>query len=335
MANDYKLQLGNKVYSNMNLTQDDFGMVRNTNQVYVHVNKTDNSDLLQLQYDPNQNQFLLGKVKVQADSSLGEGSITEKNVWVRAVSGDDTSTGGGGNTGGGTNTGGGGTNTGGGNTNTGGGNNTIVNVDLDNPDYAALLELLNVMQVQYDEEPLYHIDTNSDTNGTMYQSTGFRFVWAGSVESEFFVNCLRWKNMNVDGERFDGEVFLKVIEYEPVEIGTNGYGAIGNKITTVSSNSINQKEHNVLGQWYEWYFPKQISFKPNYVYVIVPHHDKDYDTITESSAKVTVFGSSDTNAAHNNITGIWTNTRQSSTNNNKTPIIQVCQKNPTTILMKR
>lgn len=53
------------------------------------------TDLLQFPYDPNRKQFYIGKVKAQADSSTGDGAITEQNVYVPIVTGSGTTSGGG------------------------------------------------------------------------------------------------------------------------------------------------------------------------------------------------------------------------------------------------
>ena len=91
--------------------------------------------------------------------------------------------------------------------------------------------------------------------------------------------------------------------------GAYGYGEIGSSVLTVSSNAINFKQENEQGQWYEWYFPKQITLKANTVYAIIPHHDKSYPTITESDAKFIVYGSSDVHTGNTKVTSIWTSPR--------------------------
>lgn len=89
-----KLILGSKTYSDMNTSKDTWGLIRNTNQVYVNVNNMDKSDLLQFPYDPNRKQFCIGKVKAQLDSSTTEGDITEQTVYVPIVTGSSSSSGG-------------------------------------------------------------------------------------------------------------------------------------------------------------------------------------------------------------------------------------------------
>lgn len=420
MADNYQIKLGDKIYSNLNISKNEFGLVRNYNQVYVNANNMNLTDLLQFPYDPNRKQFYIGKVKAQADSSTGDGAITEQNVYVPIVTGSGTTSGGGSivedndvqvivqgtgiivnstnvtrpvvsvNTsviatrqfvldtvqqmGG---TGGGGDITINGitslvagtginvddtdssnpvisvntstiatkeyvreqiksNGTTGGSSTGETQINLDNPDYAALLELLNVLEVHYDDEPLTSFFSSTSETGSIHQSTGFRIKWVlTSGETEYVANCIRWKNITTNGNRFNGSIYLKVLEYQPSEFNELGYAQIDETILTVSSNSINQKENNEEGEWYEWYFPKNISFKPNHVYVIIPHHDKTFEKVTETTAKMCIFGTSDTNAATNNVTGIWTGNRSTEVNVIQNPIIQFCYKNPTTILMKR
>lgn len=415
MSNIYdkvKLNLGDKTYSNMNTSKDAWGLLRNTNQVYVNVNNMDKSDLLQFPYDPNRKQFCIGKVRAQQDSSTTEGAISEQTVYVPIVTGSSSSTGGiqddddvstivegtgiivdnsnpknprvsvntsliatrqfvldtlsqTGGSGGGDITINGVTSIGQGTgiiVNNSDSNNPIISVNtslmatrdyvleitknsgtgttatnLDNPDYAALLELLNVMEVQYEDEPIQSVNLSSATSDNLHVTKGFRFQ-CSITETQFSANCIRWKNYNTGGNRYDGDVFLKIIEYDPItgQETSIGYGAVGEKILTVSSNSINQTRRNTQDEWYEWYFPKQINFKSSFIYVIIPHHDKSYESVTTSEAKVVVFGTSDTNTSTQAVNGMWTSDRQDIANvTNQTPIIQFCQKKPTTILMKR
>jgi hypothetical protein len=77
--------------------------------------------------------------------------------------------------------------------------------------------------------------------------------------------------------------------------------------------------------------------KQNRVYAIIPHHDKSYVTVTDSEAKIIIFGSSDIHSANKTINGIWIDERNESftQSEQKTPIIQFCNKIPTTIIMKQ
>ena len=194
------------------------------------------------------------------------------------------------------------------------------------------------MQVQYENEPESYESTSRSDSGSSYQSTGVRFKWTFSVDettNTYVANCIRWKNFSTNGERYNGEIFLKIVEYEPSEYDEYGYAKLGEKILSVSSNSINQYKRNEENEWYEWYFPKQIQFKRNHVYVIIPHHDKSYECVTESDSKFLIYGTSDIHTGQKNIIGIWTDTRQENTNESRNPIIQFCKKTPTTILMKQ
>lgn len=211
-------------------------------------------------------------------------------------------------------------------------------VNLDTPDYAALLELLNVLEVQYEDEPIGEcFNTVEDIEtGEIFYSSGIRFKW---VNDDFTTNCIRYKNLNTSGTRKNTDVFLKIVECKRLE-GLNDryeYAEIGSPIITVSSNSVNFQNENEQEQWYEWYFPKYFTLKQNTVYAIIPHHDKSYVTVTDSEAKIIIFGSSDIHSANKTINGIWIDERNESftQSEQKTPIIQFCNKIPTTIIMKQ
>lgn len=64
-------------------------------------------------------------------------------------------------------------------------------LDFDNPDIMALMELLEVMKVQYEDEPIEVYDSALNyANYTDRDIKGFRFVWTGNEKS---FNCLRLK----------------------------------------------------------------------------------------------------------------------------------------------
>lgn len=218
------------------------------------------------------------------------------------------------------------------------GNQNIEIVNYNTPDLYALIELLEVMKVMYDGEPIGNThETVSDIEtGAQHLSTGVRFKW---MNEDFTCNCLRFKNINVGGNRQDKDIYLKFLECKRTDAlsdaGAYGYGEIGSSVLTVSSNAINFKQENEQGQWYEWYFPKQITLKANTVYAIIPHHDKSYPTITESDAKFIVYGSSDVHTGNTKVTSIWTSPRTAENQISQTPIVQFCNKIPTTIIMKR
>lgn len=208
-------------------------------------------------------------------------------------------------------------------------------VNLNNPDYAALLELLNVMEVHYEDEPVgtvYNL-TDDDVTANIHLTTGVRFVW---LDRDTSVNCIRFKNYNTGGNRGDYKIFLKVVECPILDSLTQqpDYAPVGKPIMTVSSNSINQKENNTKDEWYEWYFPKNIQFKNNTTYAIIPHLDKTFSNVTETTAKVVFFGTTDVNTS-TIYTGFWTGERSQNINVEQTPILQFCNKIPTTILMKQ
>lgn len=323
LYNGVKLSLGNNTYSDMNVEKDEWGIVRNDNQIYVNTNNTINSDLLQLKYYDTSKQFLLGKVKVVPDGD--DPVATYKNVYVKVVTGEEQNT----------------------SDDTEGDTDNDTDNDscecsndanlIDDPEYSALLQLLEVMEVQYEDQinPEDIKNTSFVDSGKIFLSTGFRFKYSFGDDETFVANCIRWKNFNTDGERFDGEVFLKVIEYEPTEYDNFGYAKEGEKIISVSINSINQKVSNSENQWYEWYFPKKISFKRNHLYVIIPHHDKFYKSVTTSEAKFVIFGTKNINSGQGNIAGIWTGDRNEDVDSDFNPIVQFCKKIPTTIIMKK
>lgn len=208
-------------------------------------------------------------------------------------------------------------------------------VNLNNPDYAALLELLNVMEVHYEDEPVgtvYNL-TGDDVTANIHLTTGTRFVW---LDPDTSVNCIRFKNYNTGGDRGDYKIFLKVVECPILDGLTQqpDYAPVGKPIMTVSSNSINQKENNTKDEWYEWYFPKNIQLKNNTTYSIIPHLDKTFSTVTATTAKVVFFGTTDVNTS-TIYTGFWTGERTENINIQQTPILQFCNKIPTTILMKQ
>ena len=64
-------------------------------------------------------------------------------------------------------------------------------LDFNNPDIMALMELLEVMKVQYEDEPIEVYDSASNyVNYTDRNIKGFRFVWTGNEKT---FNCLRLK----------------------------------------------------------------------------------------------------------------------------------------------
>lgn len=231
--------------------------------------------------------------------------------------------------------GGGGGNTGGGES----GDTPSVVLNLDNPDYAALLEMLEVMEITYDDEPIdTPLVTATDSDLNMYESSGFRIKWSDETGT---YNCLRIKNTNINGNRYDGDVYLKVIRYDdigekPDASAIKGYGKIGDKIYTVSSNAVNLKKINEKDEYYEWYFPKTLTFENGKVYVVIPHHDKVYTTVTSSEAKIIIHASSDIHTGNIGTTGLWTNTtRQDNIAVSRTPLFELCNKIPTSIKLKR
>lgn len=230
---------------------------------------------------------------------------------------------------------GGGGNTGGGES----GDTPSVVSNLDNPDYAALLEMLEVMEITYDDEPIdIPLVTATDSDLNMYESSGFRIKWSDETGT---YNCLRIKNTNINGNRYDGDVYLKVIKYDdigekPDASAVKGYGKIGDKIYTVSSNAVNLKEINEKDEYYEWYFPKTLTFENGKVYVVIPHHDKVYTTVTSSEAKIIIHASSDIHTGNIGTTGLWTNTtRRDNIEVSRTPLFELCNKIPTSIKLKR
>ena len=353
---NFELKLGDKTYSRLNVSKTEEQLLHNTNAVYVATNNKDMSDLLQLQYFPENNQILLGSVKQQFQDENDNGEVSFKQIYLNAVGYGE-------NTGGGSSSGSTGGSTIVGNyvesisavngivisgtsrkpiisvSGSSSPSNPSTNVSsLDTPDYYALLELLNVMEVQYEDEPLDSstLDIATTNTGDIVNSSGFRLEWTYTVDT-VVCNCIRWKNFNTGGQRYDGDIYLKIIEYEPGSIlgdVVNDYGANGDVITNVSSNGVNQKLKNTKDEWYEWYFPKNLVITSGKTYVFIPHHDKKADVVTDSTAKFIIFATSDINTGAMR-TGLWTGTRSSDVNQRKTPIIQFCTKTPTTIVMKK
>jgi hypothetical protein len=107
------------------------------------------------------------------------------------------------------------------------------------------LELLNVLEVQYEDEPIGEcFNTVEDIEtGEIFYSSGIRFKW---VNDDFTTNCIRYKNLNTSGTRKNTDVFLKIVECKRLE-GLNDryeYAEIGSPIITVSSNSVNFQNEN-------------------------------------------------------------------------------------------
>lgn len=203
-------------------------------------------------------------------------------------------------------------------------------LDFDNPDIMALLELLEVMQVQYEDEPITTHDSASNYNNYTDRTTkGFRFVWTKEKAS---FNCLRLKQNNTNND----EIYLKIIDggtiiNDGLEVSQLPFGKIGDPINTVSSNKVQQKAN----EWNEWYFPKNVVLSQQHIYIVIPHHDKTYsEGVTASTTELKVQTTNDYNSAYSTETGVWTSDR---TNNVTTcsPIFQLCYKNPTTISMIR
>lgn len=203
-------------------------------------------------------------------------------------------------------------------------------LDFDNPDIMALMELLEVMKVQYEDEPIEVYDSALNyANYTDRDIKGFRFVWTGNEKS---FNCLRLRQQNNNDE----EIYLKIIDggvlsNDSLENNALPFGAVGDKINTVSSNKVHQLPH----EWNEWYFPKNIVLKNQHVYIVIPHHDKSYvDGVTTSTSILKMQTTNDYNTAFSTEVGVWTSDR-TSTVTTCTPIFQLCYKNPTTITMIR
>lgn len=203
-------------------------------------------------------------------------------------------------------------------------------LDFNNPDIMALMELLEVMKVQYEDEPIEVYDSASNyVNYTDRNIKGFRFVWTGNEKT---FNCLRLKQQNDNNE----EIYLKIIDggalsNDTLENNVLPFGAIGDKIDTVSSNKV----HQLPNEWNEWYFPKNIVLKRQHIYIVIPHHDKSYrNGVTTSTSILKMQTTNDYNSAFSTEVGVWTSDR-TSTVTTCTPIFQLCYKNPTTITMIR
>lgn len=205
-----------------------------------------------------------------------------------------------------------------------------------NPDIAALLTLLEVMEVEYEEDPVGETSslTESLDSGSVYTTKGIRFKW---VNDDFVCNCIRFKNITTGGSRYNGNIFLKVVECDVINEISNeyGYAAIGDAINTVSSNSLNLYENNNINEFYEWYFPKKVILRNDKVYAIIPHHDKTYDEVTDSNATFVIHATNNINTSTDGITGVWTSDRNITLSRSVTPLLEFCNKIPTTIIMKR
>ena len=82
-------------------------------------------------------------------------------------------------------------------------------VDINTPDYNALLELLNVLFVNYEDEAI--VTFNSAENFENFSTkdvVGFRYVW---IESDKSFNCLRIKK-DFTTENEASSIYLKVID---------------------------------------------------------------------------------------------------------------------------
>lgn len=205
-----------------------------------------------------------------------------------------------------------------------------------NPDIAALLTLLDVMEVEYEEDPVGETSslTESLDSGSVYTTKGIRFKW---VNDDFVCNCIRCKNITTGGSRYNGNIFLKVVECDVINEISNeyGYAAKGDAINTVSSNSLNLYQNNNVNEFYEWYFPKKVILRNNKVYAIIPHHDKTYDKVTQSNVTFVIHAANNINTSTDGITGVWTSDRNIHISNSVTPLLEFCNKIPTTIIMKR
>lgn len=354
------LKLGNNIFSDLSVEKTARELLTNTNKVYIHdANDGQNQDVLQLDFDADNNLVFLGSVKSQKSNSTDQGEIQYKSIYLKTYTGDqsssDESIGGGGGSGSG------GTiignyvqsiNAGYGISLSGSASNPIISVNTsvigsgggvsspNNPDYLALLEFLKVMEVIYEGDVTNEFDMALEyTNKTRRDVTGIRIIFEPIDNNNRTFNCIRIKN---DGVKKDvsEKIYLKVIEsperINDTDISNAGinhcYAKIGDVITTVSSNSVNQSEDK---EWYEWYFPKNVVLKPGYEYVIIPHHDKSYELVTESTRTLSMLTTSDIDTSNQGYDGVWTSNRSERIGVEATPIIQFCTKEPTTIIITK
>lgn len=311
------LKLGNVSYADMTVTKSDEDLIRDVNQIYLNSQNDINSDKMQLEYDPDSKMIKFGIVKTQVINDKDDGNFELKQIYVP--------------------------------TNESGTVTPDPDPDptpdpdpdptdvttVDSPDYYALLDLLEVLEVHYEDEPISALDFVDESSGTITSRnsvTGIRFRYVSSESVS--INCIRIKNNNLNPS-YNKKFYLKVIRSAEKIIGdideTYDYGEIDDHITTVSSNCINQKDND--DEWFEWYFPKNVILENDYIYVIIPHHDKTYEKVTESDARIALRTSSDINSGSKGIDGVWTNTRSETIGIQASPVIQFCYKNPTTVIM--
>lgn len=341
----FELKLGERVYSDLNVSKSGFDMYANHNYVYLNTRVNDNTDILQFPYDPNKRRVFIGKVRSELDSAVGEGQIDDYNVYVNVVT-QDTS---------------GGTEEGGGSS----GGDSSGGVDFSKtPEYKQVVQLLDYIDFNYGEQrdiEVYNTSTASDNRVCV----GFRFAWKDDEAKTF--NCVRWKNfstgatsftlneagdnwsLNTSAQRYTGDIFLKVVEYDINDLASMCAG-VGDSVTNVSVNTVNQSTDNVQNNYYSWYFAEPITFKPNKVYVFFPHHDRSGGKVTGSQATMVVSGTTNIMTAYQGLNGMWwgnplqrraifnsntsTTPAQNRQNENFEPIIEFCNADLESISIK-
>lgn len=320
-----QIKLGSRIFSELkNEKAGDWGAVHNRNKIYTEALSDNGIDKAQFDYDPEKKWFKFGKIISRETSSTDQGEEKKYNIYLKpfvvAEDGQVVTEGEDGDI-----------------VDNPTGDGSVTVLSLDNPDYAALLSMLEVMEVTYDDDPItIPISTSTEINSTMNDLSGIRIKWVNDTGT---YNCLRIKNTNTNGNRYNGNVFLKVLKYDDISSNPDvnediGYGSEGDNIYTVSYNSVNFNENNIEGQYYEWYFPKSISFENGKIYVIIPHDDKSYSEVTNSDAKLIIPVANIVHSGSIGITGVWTSNRSNEIVS-KTPVFEVCNKLPTSIKLKR
>lgn len=312
-----ELKLGNSVICKLSDVKTDEDLRENESVVYVDTKNINNTDILQLQYNSEKSVVTLGQARVLETDNDSTSESKFKDIYVPVIVGsdklfdEDTTVIGGYET-----------------------------SEVINPTYYAVIELLDVLKVTYDDAALSNVRIVNSGN-TKGDIVGFRYEHTGE---DYEANCIRIYNTTQTKPTSGNPIYLKVVSeemnYDTSDQSNYTYGEVGRLLSTVSKNAVNQATDALLkgtsnNTCHEWYFPKKIVLKKNHIYVIFPHHDNSYRDVTESDAKLRVrYNESGGNVKN----GLWLNERLFNPTSNFKQYLcyaEFCYKNPTTVVMTK
>ena len=298
------LKFGGKQLANINVSKKDFEDILNLNSVYTDVPSITNGGKGQFYIDPNTLKVTLGKARVKPSTGTWKGKQINYNIYLNTIAveenqteptppvvkppeQDDTETD---------------------NDNTTGGGNTII-VNNTGIEYYQLKQLLQVLEVVYDQSDQRKHETISATDVTLSNESivgfSYKYDFGQTLKN---LNSIKIKTNTISN---DEEVYCVLRKCkEMFQSGGVSYTPPTELSQYVKDSQVLTVSKNpgvIKNGFFQWKFPKQFTLQheTNNVVYLITFHNKKIEQWDEDSLVSINVGCSNESSVESKLQHVW------------------------------